>query len=665
MKRPFYALLLAFSLPLATAVLPVAAQTPPAEAAADTERSSTSAESQPLFPELRVYFGEPNPASFSFYGPARLQLPSLRFDVGSSLSSGQLLQDALSLQAGFSTLVTQLGASQPLDADTAAGLQLTLGRVLGQFENGARLDYDLDYTLFGFGGTPLTQLQIAGRPLALGLHLGSSGRGYLEARFSEGFNQNVIGLSTALPGLLASGATLSGLAGEAGTLVTQINQLNQGLDTLVNQINTFAANPFQDTQGQIQRFNQTLGTVNDDLQALVPTARELTGVVSDTTGNSRLVIDSVQSLSDGGLQLTSANDLHVTLGVSAAYPVYESPDIKVSLGTRLKLFMLPYNAPLRDFDVQTDAGLLGKLELQQVRGFEDTSALEGVLNRFDNATTDVNQVIDRAERLSAQVDAVSADLSANRLNQVVSDSGQALVNEANQFNQTLNAARGSVQQAAGGLSNIQQLLLNELQDIAVEGLLTTPSGAGFGMDFGVDAQLFDHLRLGLMLQNPLVLWQGTERPFSGSLQRGPGGNLALSPTLTVDDAAARSVNYTATVPFSVLLSGRYRFDALLPNFQGLYGHSLVEVVTNGRQPAWVLGLQKYFADYFYVGAGGRVGGVGHLFYLEGGLNPVPSGSPLSGFGLDLQLGFSPTGSGLPLDGLSWLGMSRLGLSYRF
>jgi hypothetical protein len=247
----------------------------------------------------------------------------------------------------------------------------------------------------------------------------------------------------------------------------------------------------------------------------------------------------------------------------------------------------------------------------------------------------------------------------------VSDSGQALVNEANQFNQTLNAARGSVQQAAGGLSNIQQLLLNELQDIAVEGLLTTPSGAGFGMDFGLDAQLFDHLRLGLMLQNPLVLWQGTERPFSGSLQRGPGGNLALSPTLTVDDAAARSVNYTATVPFSVLLSGRYRFDALLPDFQGLYGHTLVEVVTNGRQPAWVLGLQKYFADYFYVGAGGRVGGVGHLFYLEGGLNPIPSGSPLSGFGLDLQLGFSPTGSGLPLDGLSWLGMSRLGLSYRF
>jgi len=138
------------------------------------------------------------------------------------------------------------------------------------------------------------------------------------------------------------------------------------------------------------------------------------------------------------------------------------------------------------------------------------------------------------------------------------------------------------------------------------------------------------------------------------------GQSTLQPDLIFDNNNQKSVNYNGSVPFSILFNGRYRFDDLLPEqMSGLYAHSMLEFVFNGRNPAFTLGARKMFSELFYLGLGGRAGGLGPLVYFETGVNP------LHGFALDVQLGISPTGNGLPAQNMSWLGMGRLGLAYRF
>ena len=178
-------------------------------------------------------------------------------------------------------------------------------------------------------------------------------------------------------------------------------------------------------------------------------------------------------------------------------------------------------------------------------------------------------------------------------------------------------------------------------------------------DIGIDALLYRYLRLGLQVQNPVVLWPGTERPFEGRFVSNQNGQIQVQPSLKVNDAEGTPVNYTATVPVTVLFNARYRFDGVLQNFPGLYGISRFEYVANGRTPGFQLGVQKFFNDAAYAGLGGRLGGAGSLVYFEGGLNP------LDGFILTAQLGISPLGQGLPVQGLGWLGLAQLGLAYRF
>jgi len=190
------------------------------------------------YPDQRIYFGSANPASFSFYGTGRLQIPSLRFDAGSSLAVEPLIEDAMGLKTSFETIFSQFGSSQSLDKDAAA-IQTQVESFLTQFQGGARLGYDLDYNILGFAGAPLTQIQIADRPLSLGLHLGANARGYLEANFSEDFTSSLSGLTSSIPSLVNTGSTVAQISNEAGTLVSSVNSLNNNINEMVSIATTF------------------------------------------------------------------------------------------------------------------------------------------------------------------------------------------------------------------------------------------------------------------------------------------------------------------------------------------------------------------------------------------------------------------------------------------
>lgn len=602
-----------------------------------------------------IRLSDPNPAGFSFYGSGRLQLPSLKLDIGSSIATDKVIADALRLQQSLNLFLAD-ESTEPADQDqTAAELQLQMGNFLKQFETRVRLDYELDSSILGFAGTPIASVQIADRPLALGLNLGLETRGYLNAQFSKEFNQGMVNLSGSLPDILAINTRVNQLGDGAGSVISQLNQLNTNIVTLAERAEDFFENP---SNSSLNQLNQVLGRVDDNVDNLIPAARQLNEVVGATSKGAQNLVDAISNAGNGGVQLSAANDLHLTLGLGGSYPVFQSQDIQVAVGAQAKLFILPVNVPLRSLNLDTDAGLMGKLEVTQVQGLNQFDQIEANIETFERTVSSIDTSLDSLEKVSASTDKVEAAISQRNL-QNLSSSGTELVENGLAFTQTMGSTTSNIQQAASVISNFQSVLLNELRDVNAKGTLTTPDGAGFGMDFGVDAILYKQLRLGLLLQNPIVLWQGTERPFEGRLITTQGNRIRLQPTLDVDDEGAKKVNYTATVPLSVLLNAQYRFDDLLPRFPGLYAHGQFEYVNNGRTPALTLGLQKQWDPIGYLGLGSRLGGISPLLFLEGGLRP------LQGFGLDFQLGISPTGQGLPTQGFSWLGMSRLGMYYQF
>lgn len=229
--------------------------------------------------------------------------------------------------------------------------------------------------------------------------------------------------------------------------------------------------------------------------------------------------------------------------MGASYPIVDTPDIKLNLGAQAKVFILPLNVPVRSLRVDSDAGFLGALKLTEVGGLDDVSNLQANLNTFDSAVSSVNTAIDNAEKISASADRVQAALDQNNLSELA-NSGSELVSQGTAFTNSIQQAQTTVQQAAVEINNIQRTLVNQLSGINAKGTLTTPDGAGFGMDFGVDAVLWRQLRLGLTLQNPIVFWQGTERPFEGRLISGQGSQISFSPSLTIDDTQAKKVPIT-------------------------------------------------------------------------------------------------------------------------
>lgn len=629
----------------------------PALAAPTPQPSPPAYDPTYSFVDQRFRLSDPNPAGFSFYGTGRLQLPSLRADIGSNLQVEQASRDLVTIQASFNSLLGKLnqGQSDSSVSDDADALKLQLSSFLKRFEQRTRVDYEFDSSLLGFAGSPLAMIQVGNKPLALGLNFGAETRGYLNAQFSDKFNQSLLTLTAQLPDVFATGSRISQISGQAGSVIAQVTTLNSNINSLVTTAGNLAANP--STQ-QLNQLVSQLNTVNTGLQALEPTARELVGDVQTTSSGARNLLTALENAGGGGIQLTAANDLHLTLGVGGSYPVFENDQFKVSVGAQAKVFMLPINVPVRSISIDSDASLFGKIALTEVSGLEDTANLTATLDGFDKAVTSVTASLDQAKQVSDSITQVQTALTDRNFSQLIAQAPQ-LVSQAQTFNTSITTASKDVQAAAVSVSSIQRTLINQLSGINAKGTLTTPDSVGFGLDLGIDAVLWRQLRLGLLLQNPLVLWQGTERPFEARLIQSSNNQVSFQPALTIDDSQAKKVAYNATVPLTVLLNAQYRFDDLLPTFPGLYANGQFEYVANDRTPALTLGVQKQWDPIGYAGVGTRLGGIASLFFVEAGLRPI------QGFGLDFQLGLAPGGNGLPAPGFDWLGLAKLGLYWQF
>lgn len=607
---------------------------------------------QQTTPESTFRFIDPNPAATANFGWGRFRLPSVRVDIGSTIPVEKSIQNFTSLGSSLTTLTNALLKGEALSSDTASNTKNQLSNALAPFRSGARLDYETEIALVSFAGSPFPALQIANRPLSLGLHVGAETRGYVNAQFSQEFSNSLTTLSDSLPGLLTTGSTVAGLATSASQLTTQTTQLTGNITQLVSEGNQLLQSP------SLQQLNTVTGLatqVSNNVDQLLTPARSLTKAVTDSTATAQGLLNAIKGASSGGVSLDSANDLHMTVSLSGAYPVYDTPDIKISVGTNLKLFLMPFNVPFRNLGLNSDSSVMGQIKVKEFTGLQNLDGIQSTLDSLNKAAGDVNKLITEAESVKSQLDTANQNLSTNNIAAIASQV-QPLINSVTTANQTMQTTQQSINSALQNVNNIQQTLSNELQQVALKGSVITPGGAGFGLDLGINAILYRNLRLNLMLQNPLVLWQGTERPFEAKLANSNGNQ--LQPSLSFQDDQAKSVNYNATVPLAVLLNGRYSFDELLPQFPGLSLNGMFEFVNNGRTPALTLGVQKQ-VGLGYFGIGGRAGGITSMLYGEAGLRLAGN------FGLDLQLGVSPVGTGIPAPGMSWLNSAILGMYLQF
>jgi hypothetical protein len=619
--------------------------------------TAAQAETQPAqpakttIPESTFRFIDPNPAATANFGWGRFRLPSVHIDIGSSVPIDSSIQDFTSLGKSLTTLVSSFSSGQTASNDIATSTKTQLSKTLAPFQSGARLDYETEIALVSFAGSPFPALQIANRPLSLGLNIGAETRGYANVQFSKEFSDSLSTLADSLPELISSGTTVAGLTSNASQLTSQTAQLTSNLTQLVTAGNQLLQNPSTQQLGTVTTLaSQVSGNVD---QLLVP-AKSLTKAVTDSAATTQGLLNTIKGASSGGISLDSANDLHVTVALSGAYPVYETQDIKVSVGTNLKLFLMPFNVPFRSLGLNSDSSVMGQIKVTDFVGLKNLDGVQSTLDSLTQAAGDVDKLIAQAESVKKELDTANQNLGNNNI-AAIAGQVQPLINSVTTANQALQTSQQSINTALQNVNGIQQTLSNELQQVSLKGSITTPSGAGFGLDLGVNAILFRNLHLNLTLQNPVVVWQGTERPFEARVASSTG---QLQPSLAFQDDQAKSVNYNATVPFAVLFNGRYNLDEVLPNFQGLYLNGRFEYVNNGRNPGLTLGLQKQFGNA-YAGLGGRLGGISSMIYGEAGLRLA------SNFGLDLQLGVSPAGTGIPAPGMSWLNSALLGMYLQF
>lgn len=671
-KAQLYILPLACSLAVLTQVPAfaeeVAAPVAPVAEAQEEVVGHVSAPANPVTevaPTQRI--ADPNPSYGTYHGWGRFRFPlTVKVDVGTNVSVDSIVKNINPAISSFSSILGSLQSGKVNTADTT-NVQNALKSTLAPLQSGLRLDYDIDTTLVSFSGNPIEALKIADRKVSIGASLTAGSRGYTTASVSKEFADGLTGLSGAIPDVVAAGSTLAGISGQTSTLATEVSNLTSSIAKLSTSASSVLSNPtaILTNPSSLNELNTQANNVITSIDNLAVPANKVVSSANAAITTAEKVLSSLKSL-NGSVKVDTVNDLHLTLGLAGAYPVYENKEngIKVSVGTNLKVFILPTNIPVKSLapTINTTAGIFGQIKVDQVSGFSDVSSMQATIDKVKDAASKTNSVVQQANSVKTSLTTLQGQLSQAQSGNTsaitaLQTTGAATLAQATQAQTAVNDATTALNSAFSSINTLQSSFIQDLSKVSVSGTVLTPGGAGFGLDLGVQATLFHNLNLGLLLQNPVVLWPGSQRPVSLGFAATADGK-GITPKFTVDDTKMISANYNQSEPFAALLSANYSFDQVMKDFPGLSVNGSFEYVGNGRQPALNLGVQKQFG-VAYAGLGGRVGGISPLVYLQGGLRTAGN------YGLDLSLGFVPTGTGIPAPGMGWLGLVNLGMYLQY
>lgn len=479
--------------------------------------------------------------------------------------------------------------------------------------------------IIGFTGTPI---KLSDRNIGLGLNLYVKGNTTFQL---SGFNSLFItGVNT---------------FSSAQTVSTDIQTLSSGFMKSFSNLQLPNSSQLSSPQA-ILDIAENFRT--NTLQPILKTGNDSMKIADGILSTTETIINGLEKIQNQGLGGALFADGHGVISFSTATELFKNKDLSLSVGTNIKGFFIPYNPAGNPI-----SGVLGgdqkndkllplnintKLELGTLKSLTEVkTAFE---DQIKPIITDAKDILKLATTLDSQLGEV-IPLAKENID-AVSSKIPELQNTASELQSKYGSISGKLGSSGSSLTslgnNIKNQFIEDLRNLKISGeQFYDVAPFGVGADLGANLKIGKNANIGLMLENPIVIWPSKSRKLTAVLNPETllAGKADLNSILNnAEKKENGSANYNLTEPFSVRFGGGYKLDDVSPLLSNSVVMADVEQVFNGTPFAIHLGIEKGWLlgpAGLYTRIGGQYGGIGNFISL--GL-----GAKLGAFQIDLGYG---------------------------
>jgi hypothetical protein len=527
----------------------------------------------------------------------------------------------------------------------------------------ARLEAQSVAPIVGFSGSPFGNLMIQGKPFAFGINLWAKASAFGNSTMSPG-------LATAVQKSSDLFDSFTKIQANSGTMTKTFQSLGTGSGIFPDfeKLNSNDSNQRSTGVSESENFqSKVLQPFINGVTALDQGSTKITDILTSLD-----VLSKEQQSGKGEV----AADGHAVIALSGASRVFKNEMIDLSVGLNLKGFFFPANpAVVAVVPPESISGnpFLGALFSSQssAKLFPVNVSSDLKLGPFKSITeiknvldTQLNPILKDAVTIAGIAKEMDQQLSSTITKARQSAAGQADVSNLNTSKTKIEvqATGVGVKLASAGTDffsqtaqTIQSSLVNGLKDVKISlNQVSDVAPLGVGVDLGFQARIMEDIVLGLMLENPLVVWPSktTTNDVTIDTVALSGSAVNTAGIFKVTPGATKDSNYNLTEPMALRFGGSYNLGKLTPVLSNAVFLADVEQVFNGRPFAIHLGFEKgwYFGPAGIFGRiGTQIGGLGNVVSLGLGFK----GGPFNiDFGYGASNPFNPGGSNAATAALS-------------
>ncbi|MBC7473482.1 MAG: hypothetical protein H7263_04270 [Candidatus Sericytochromatia bacterium] len=534
----------------------------------------------------------------------------------------------------------------------------------------SRIDIQGFLPLIGYSGKPFKNAIVMGKPIALGINIWGRAVGSANLNLSKGLAE----LISNYPSLISSvqniqqSLSLNSLSNLANLKIPDINKFSS-FDTT----NKAAINAVAD---EVEMFQK------DTLQPAILQSDTLITSISQVGNNIKTILGKFDDLSKNSQSGKGSivADGHAVVAVSGASRIFKNEHIDLSVGLNLKGFFFPVNTSANNFfgsnsssnnlfgsflQGQNNNARLLPINLNtnlQLGSFKSIDEIKGIIdNQVFSIINGGQDLIKSGKELDNQLNITLPKVRQNIANAIGDIPNlQRLSNDIQSQSNSLNQ-KISANSSSKITNDILNSLSNDLGDVKLNySQMTDVSTFGFGVDLGIQAKIVNDLTLGIVFENPLVLWpakiKNNQATFDTTQFKAGAGSqkFDLNNILKIsEDANPKSANYNLSEPFAIRAGGAYALGKLTPYLSNATILADIEQVFNDRPFALHLGFEKAWHFSQTTGTsvriGTQLGGLGNMITFGIGGRNGPFNVSL-GFGTGNL--FNPINSNSAVAGLS-------------
>lgn len=466
-----------------------------------------------------------------------------------------------------------------------------------------------DLPIIGFTGTPI---KLADRNIGLGLNLFMKGNASFQL---SGFNSLFItGVNT----------------------FTSSQGVSNDIQTLSSGFTKTFSNLQLPTSSALSSPESILSTAEEfrssTLQPVIKAGNDSMKIADGILQTTDTIITGLEKLQNQGLGGALYADGHGVVSFSVATQVFQNKDLSLSLGTNIKGFFIPYNPtgnPISSVlggDAQKDKllpfNVNTKLTLGSLKSLTEVKSI--FEEQIKPLVTDAKDILKLASNLDKELEEIIPLAKENIEN--VAMRLPELQNIASELQNKYASVNDRLGNNGSGLTslgnNIKNQFIEDLKNLKISGeQFYDIAPFGVGADIGAQLKVGKNANIGLMLENPIVIWPSKSRKLTAALNTDMllAGKADLNSILnSATKTENGNGNYNLTEPFAIKLGGGYKLDDVAPILTNSIVMADVEQVFNGTPFALHLGFEKAWLlgpAGLYTRVGGQYGGLGSFFSL--------------------------------------------------